>query len=238
MRPLISAAGRWEPAAGAPAGSAGPCKEGRRAVFWTAVLIALTLGMAAAERARAATAPTEIAGFRIGASIEDYRNRVDMDSAVPVRNMPYLREVILLDMPGYESGYLEYGLCEQPGAVLRIKLKYADDGKDFFNRLLDRFKQRFGEPSEYRGDPFHAYIAWKWSFQQENGDRISLVLQHYAGEDEEYTSGNSVKLTATSRIEREKACEDRKSPSKEKSGGTGDGKRGEKPVDFETFIPR
>ncbi|MDX1709477.1 MAG: hypothetical protein R3274_12810, partial [Desulfobacterales bacterium] len=69
--------------------------------------------------------------------------------------------------------------------------------------------QRFGEPDEYRGDPFHVVDAWKWSFINSDSHNISLILQHNIM-DEREKMGNAVKLTNTTLIENDHLCYKRK----------------------------
>ena len=89
---------------------------------------------------------------------------------------------------------IAYGTCSKPGHIVRIKLKYADASKKFYEDLLKQFKKSFGEPDEYRGDAFKIVIAWKWSFVDEENHKISLILQHNAM-DEDEKIGNAVKIT-------------------------------------------
>ena len=98
-----------------------------------------------------------------------------------------------------------YGTCARPGNIVRIKLKYEDSSKEFFNNLLAEFKKRFGEPDEYQGDPFKILISWKWSFVDKQNNRISLILQHNQL-DEDEKMGNAVKLTMTSLAEADMRC--------------------------------
>ena len=81
--------------------------------------------------------------------------------------------------------------------------------KKFYKNLLKQFKQRFGEPEEYRGDPFKIVDAWKWSFTNQQNQSISLILQHNT-KDEQEKMGNSVKLTNTTLIEQDLLCYKRK----------------------------
>ncbi len=186
----------------------------------------------------AAEAPQQIAGLRLGAGIEEYRGMVQMDTPLPVRHMEYLSEVELkLPFEGYRSGYLFFGNCDKPGRIAKIKLKYERDDKEFFEDLVQRFKRKFGEPDQYRGDAFRAFIAWKWSFKDNHNNKISLILQHNSADVEEYTQGNSVKLSATSFIEKEALCYEQKNlePKRNQTGKTA--KKAREPVDYQRLIP-
>jgi hypothetical protein len=74
---------------------------------------------------------------------------------------------------------------------------------------LDRYKKRFGKPDQWRGDPFHVLVAWKWSFKDREGNLISLILQHNI-EDTTKKIGNAVKLTMLNFEEEEIRCFEKK----------------------------
>ena len=185
-----------------------------------------------------AQVPQQIAGIRLGATLDQYKTILQMDTALPVRHMEYISEVELKpSFEGYRSGYVFYGNCDKPGRIVKIKLKYEHSDKDFFDDMVKRFKQKFGNPDQYRGDAFRAFIAWKWSFKDKDGNNISLILQHNSADVEEYTRGNSVKLSATSLIEKEARCEELKTPEpKQKQRGKGE-KGAKEQADFQRLIP-
>lgn len=185
-----------------------------------------------------AQAPQQIAGIRLGAAIDQYAPILQMDNALPVRHMEYILEVALKpSFEGYRSGYIFYGNCDKPGRIVKIKLKYERNDKEFFDELLQRFKQKFGEPDQYRGDAFRTFIAWKWSFSDKDGNHISLILQHNSADVEEYTRGNSVKLSATSLIEKETKCDELRNPEpRQTQPGKGE-KKALAPADYQRFIP-
>jgi hypothetical protein len=152
-----------------------------------------------------ADAPSQVGGFVLDQDIKKFEDRVIMDTALPVRYAENFEEVEIKFTRGFKSGLITYGTCDQPGHIVRIKLKYADSGKKFYKDLLKRFKKRFGEPAEYRGDPFKIVEAWKWSFINEQNQNISLILQHNT-KDEEEKMGNSVKLTNTTLMDKDLLC--------------------------------
>jgi len=156
-----------------------------------------------------AQAPHEIAGFVLGKNIADYQEMVRMETMLPIRYAEFLKEVEIRNLPGYKSGLITYGDCAVPGRILRIKLKYADSSREFYNNLLDRYKKRFGKPDRWRGDQFHVLVAWKWSFTDKEGNRISMVLQHNI-EDTTRKLGNVVKLTMLNFEEEEIQCFEKK----------------------------
>ena len=100
---------------------------------------------------------------------------------------------------------MTYGFCSPEGRLVRIKLKYADASRAFYDALVSRVERRFGKPTAYEGDPFHIVIEWKWSFIDADGQRITLHLSHN-NRDEEEKFGNAVKLTHVSALEEESRC--------------------------------
>jgi len=188
--------------------------------------------------ASADEAPRKIAGITLGEQIAMFVDLVQMETSIILRDRQYLREVNIREIDGYKSGTVDFGNCSKPGQIVRIKLKYEYEDKDFYDELLGKFKKKFGEPDEWRGDPFHVIIAWKWSFMDENGNSISLILQH--SRDEEYKWGNSIKLTNTTLMEQERLCYEKRNQgeggSKESKSASKRRKLSEK--DYQRFIPQ
>jgi len=172
-------------------------------VFGLALLLLFAPGIARAE------APHRVGGFALGQNIEEYKDQVIMDTALPVRYSENLEEVEIKFTQGFKSGLITYGTCAKPGQIVKIKLKYADSSKEFYQNLLKRYKKRFGDPDEYRGDSFGIVKAWKWSFVDKQNQRISLTLQHNSMDTEE-KKGNAVKITNTTLIEEDGLCYKRK----------------------------
>jgi hypothetical protein len=204
---------------------------GRWAVWVLFLVLALT-----ATATAAADAPRHLGGFVLGAPIEAFKDKVDMDTCLHVRYMEYVQEAEVRSLPGFKSGLVGFGTCADNGKILRIKLKYADGSKRFFNEIMKRLRQRFGEPDEYRGDPFHVLVAWKWSFKDKRGDRISLIMQHNT-KDEEQKMGNAIKLTLTNQMEKERNCYTAKQPARHKSGTGGQSGKGYGSDDWKRFVP-
>jgi hypothetical protein len=171
----------------------------KKVVVGMAVLLLFIPGMALAE------APHQVGGYVLNEDIKTYEDKVIMDTALPVRYAENIEEVEIKFTRGFKSGLIAYGTCARPGNIVRIKLKYGDSSKQFYKDLLKRFKKRFGEPDEYRGDPFHIVVAWKWSFVDQQNHRISLMLQHNSM-DEQEKKGNAVKITDTTLIEEDFLC--------------------------------
>jgi hypothetical protein len=153
----------------------------------------------------AGDAPHQVSVFVLNRDLADFKDFVIMETALPIRYMENIEEVEIKPIKGLKSGYIAYATCEAPGRIVRIKLKYQDSTKKFFENLLKQFKKKYGEPAEYRGDAFHIFIAWKWSFVDKDNNLISLTLQHNA-QDPEQKMGNAVKLTMTNLIEKDIQC--------------------------------
>ena len=162
-----------------------------------------------------AAAPHELAGFVLGGRMEDFKDQVEMDTVLPIRYLESLKEVEAKEIKGYKTGLLTYGTCIEPSRVVRLKFKYAENSKRFFDELLARFKANLGKPDEWRGDPFHIVIAWKWSFTDKDGNNISLILQHNT-RDEEEKQGTAVKMTMWNLMLEEDHCFQQKHPEKTK----------------------
>ncbi len=149
--------------------------------------------------------PVHLGGFILGDDITNYKELVNMETCRQVPFNRYLKEGEITPRPEFKSGIITYGLCDRPNKILKIKLKFADSSKKNYKKLLKRYKQQLGEPSEYKGDAFRTMIAWKWSFTNSNNEKISLILQYNEMNDDEKI-GVVVKLTLTSQIEKERAC--------------------------------
>jgi len=180
-----------------------------------------------------ADAPSQVAGFQLGADISVYKDRVNMASALPIRYAESISEVEIQKTDLLSSGLIAYGTCAAPGKVVRIKLKYADPGKAFYDKLLAQVEKKYGKPDEWRGDPFHIVIAWKWSFVDKSKNRISLILQHNK-QDTDEKIGNSIKLTFTDAVDRERLCFEKTHPEPpEPQSG-----KPALPVDWDLLVPR
>lgn len=195
---------------------------------FVSIVILLTLPVGAL-----AAPPRGIADFVLGETIDTCREELQMASVIPIRYKPYLEEVQVKPIPGFKTGLVIYENCHTPGRIVRIKMKYADSSKSFYETLLKRFKQRFGSSMEWRGDPFHIVLAWKWRFTDANGDQISLILQHNA-QDETEKMGNAIKLTLYNAMNEAEACYQKKHPQKDETES-----RIEKTnADWEILMPR
>jgi hypothetical protein len=196
-------------------------------LYLTVLIILFFSGVCFAE------APHEIAGFVLGKNIDGIKDRLDMSTDLPIRRRESLREVAIKKTEWFKSGLVTYGTCTDAGQIVRIKLKYAESSKKFYKTLLKRFEKRFGEPSEWRGDPFHIFLDWKWSFTDKDGNQISLHLQHNTRDAEEKI-GNAVKLTSRTALEAEWKCHEEKTASKSSRKI----EKPKSPIDWEFVLPR
>ena len=182
-----------------------------------------------------AAAPHELAGFVLGGRVDEFKDRVERDTVLSTRYLESLKEVEAKEIKGYKTGLVTYGTCIEPSRIVRLKFKYADNSKRFFDELLERYKVNLGKPDEWRGDPFHIVIAWKWSFTDNDGNNISLILQHNT-RDEEEKQGNAVKMTMWNLMLDESRCFEQKNPGDSPSPNF----KSEDPaiVDWKPLIPR
>ncbi len=184
-----------------------------------------------------AAAPREIGGLVLGANIEAFRDKLKMESDLPIRFREYLREVQLKDVPGFKSGVVWYTAFSEPHRIVRIKLKYAEAGRPFYDSLLKQFTKRFGKPNEWRGDCFDIFIAWKWSFPDSEQNRISMILQHNL-KDLDKKTGNNIKLTMWNLIEAERLLFEQKQPQMQPTKEKGDSRPEGGMIDWEQLMPR
>lgn len=164
--------------------------------------------------------PSTAGGFTLKSSIEDYR----LES---YEN--YLNEIIIKDLEGYHKAFITYGTCENPGKILRIKLKYENRSRDFFEQLIKRYKEAFGAKPKFAGDQFGNVKSWVWSFTNEEGQRVKLVLQHNLKDTDE-SIGNMVKLSLPDLMSDERQCFNKKYPPKDSQAKT--------EYDWDLFIPK
>jgi len=154
--------------------------------------------------------PTQIGSIKLGADIKQYEQNIRSQTRLPIRFREYLEEVEVHSLPGFKSGYIAYGTCAKPGRIVRIKLKYADSSKSYFERLFKEYKSQLGRPSEWLGDPFHVITEWKWTFSDEQ-NQVNLYLRHNSSDTTEKL-GTSMKITMNSLIHAEQQCFNAKFP--------------------------
>jgi len=168
-------------------------------------LVTIIVFLSSAGTCFAADAPHQVAVFKLDGNIADVKDYVIMETALPIRYLENIEEVEIKSIAGFKSGLIAYATCAAPGHIVRIKLKYEDSTQKFFEKLLKQIEQKYGKPDEYRGDPFHIFISWKWSFIDTDKNLISMTLQHNSMDTEE-KMGNAIKLTMTSLIDKDQDC--------------------------------
>jgi hypothetical protein len=168
------------------------------------IILFLFLALAASVQAR--DMPMSLAGITLGADITTVHHCCKLATDIPLVEERHLNELQLKPqfVPGIKSGSVAYANCEKKGQIVRIKLKLDNPSRAFFNDLLNRYQKNFGKPEEWRGDPFQTVISWKWSFKDNLGQRVGLELTH--SKDEDYKTGNFIKLTLRSLWDEEFAC--------------------------------
>ena len=117
----------------------------------------------------------------------------------------FLKEVVVTDWHGFRKGIISYGTCQHIDQILKMDMKYENNSKEFFQELLKKFRDDFGEPDEWNGDSFGVMHIWKWQFVDKEKNRISLALQ-YNGKNSNETLGNVVKLAYPDKMEEERIC--------------------------------
>jgi hypothetical protein len=150
----------------------------------------------AAFTAVAGNVPHEIAGIVLGTSIDDYPDIIRTN---------FLKEVVVTDWHGFRKGIISYGTCKYIDRILKMDMKYQDKSKEFYQKLLKEFREKFGEPDSWNGDSFGVLHIWKWHFVDEDQNQVSMALQ-YNGKNSDETIGNVVKLTYPQKIEEERLC--------------------------------
>ncbi len=184
---------------------------------------------------KAAEVPMSLAGIRLGDDISTAHHCCKLSTDIPLAEERHLNEIHLQSqfVAGIKAGVVAYANCGQKGRIVRIKLKFDDPSRTFFDDLLRRYEKEFGKPKEWRGDPFQSIISWKWSFKDDTGKQVNLELTH--SKDEDYKMGNFVKLSLRSLYEEEALCLKRS----QESSGTGDSSPTPRDMlDYRQLIPR
>ncbi len=179
-----------------------------------------------------AQTPTGVGGFVLNTDVKQYKSELKAKTTLPIRFMEGISEVEIQPRPGFKSGYIAYGNCAAPGKVVRIKLKYKDSSKSYYEELLEAYRDKFGKP-KWLGDPFHVVSTWKWSFKDGN-NQVEIFLQHNLS-DEDEKLGNSVKVTMLNMLIDELECFRGKNPDFRKSNPV---KGAADKVTLEDLIPK
>ena len=173
--------------------------------FCLALLLSLLASGPGAGAAELAKLPLDIAGVRLGAYIHHMEPQCSGDTAVPLRDAPFLTEVSLKPstLPGVRGASVAYGNCADPGRIVWVKIKFRDMRRELFDQLYDRYEDRFGKPSVWLGDAFHNVIAWAWDFT-DGAEQMRVVLMY--SKDRDMRPGVSIKATLRSAYDREYEC--------------------------------
>jgi hypothetical protein len=140
--------------------------------------------------------PHQVGGFSLGSDIKDYPEVVESN---------FLKETVVTDWYGFRKGIISTGVCKYPGKILKMRLKYDDSSKKFFQKLLKEYKKKYGAPHEWKGDSFGILHIWKWHFTDNENRKVSLSLQHNLKNTNE-NIGNLVKLSYPELADEERAC--------------------------------
>jgi hypothetical protein len=170
----------------------------RSAIQSTLILVfCFTLTLAQSSLLSAAqNVPHEVGGFTLGSDVNDYPNMMDTN---------FLKEMVVTDWRGFRKGVISYGICKYENKILRIRMKYEDSSKKYYQELLNEYKKVYGAPQEWKGDSFGILHIWKWYFTDSENRAVSLTLQHNLRNPNE-NIGNMVKLSFPDMIEDERLC--------------------------------
>jgi hypothetical protein len=170
-------------------------------------LACLVLILGWSTPARAVDAPRVLAGIRLGDTVEEAGAKLESGHSGREGSRSGLSMVPLAPVAGFRSGYVDVGECAKPGHIVRVKMHYADDSLEFFDKILAALTKRYGEPAQWRGNAFGTLRTWKWSLKAADGSPVSLILMHYAGDDGSFTQGNSIRIADPDRVRQEQQCQ-------------------------------
>ena len=142
----------------------------------------------------AQSAPVGVGGFSLGSQIDSYSCPMSPN---------YLKEKIVDMENGFRKGTLYYGTYKYPDQILKMKLKYMDKSRRFFNQLEQRLTKRYGKPDTWAGDAFQLQTIWKWHFTDSTGQAVSMTIE-YNSKDIELSIGTVIKLSYPMKIEEER----------------------------------
>lgn len=151
-------------------------------------------------------APDRLGGLTLGESAEKAGALLALKSAQAVEEAPWLTRIGVAPDDIFKSGYVMTGRCFAKGRILRIKLKYREDDLPFFRKLIGALLERYGNPSQYKGDLEGEVMGNKWSFTNANGESISLIVQRAQNGDPDVSQGVVIKLANQTLMEAERSC--------------------------------
>lgn len=171
--------------------------------------------------------PHEVGGFALGADVHEYPDAM---------NTNFVKEMVITDWHGFRKGVISYGICKYQNKILKIELKYEDQSRDYFKKLLEEYKKQFGPPQEWKGDSFGILHIWKWHLVDSEQRKVSLTLQHNLRNTSE-TIGNMVRLSYPDMLDEERKCFNQMCDAK-KSGTDKERLEELKKPDWQFLIPR
>ena len=169
--------------------------------------LALALVLAAAP-ARAADAPSQIAGIAIGANAEDLRDRLDLARVAPLWDKPWLVRANLKPTKGFAAGYVILGGCATQNRVERVRLQYKDGSKALFDKLVRQLSDRYGVPQPLPVPKGSKYKGYRWVFGANKNKGLDVLLEHFELTGDDSPSGNVIRVSDNNAMNREKACYD------------------------------
>jgi hypothetical protein len=165
-------------------------------IYRNILLVILSVFLYGAPLHAGNNVPHEVGGLALGADITDYPEVVGSN---------FLQETVVTDRYGFRKGIISTGVCKYPDKILKMRMKYDNSSKKFFQKLLKKYKKKYGAPHEWKGDSFGILHIWKWHFTDSENRKVSLSLQHNLKNTNE-SIGNLVKLSYPELVEEERSC--------------------------------
>lgn len=206
----------------------GPCASWLKAGLAAALVVLVAAGTALAAQAGA---PLEMAGLRLGSDLSAVADQLVMETRVTDDTYAGLASIQQKPRRGFRSVYASFGECSSKGRLLRIKCNYELDAKHWFEKILATLKSRYGNPTAWRGDPFGNLKVWKWSLKDPDLGNVSLILSYYPGDDDAFTKGISLRLSAQDLVDLEADCQRARLKAKMPPPEPAE-------ADFESLLPR
>ncbi|WP_045220971.1 hypothetical protein [Desulfonatronum thioautotrophicum] len=159
-----------------------------------------------------------LAGIELGSEMDHYWHLVYRDTATEHPDVLFMKEAKLKPwvIPGVRGGSLSYTACRDEELVSRVKIKFAERSESLFRDLfadpteklfrdLNRmYRERWGRPDQWLGNPFNTIQAWKWILGKDGPEQVEVVLMYSKVED--VRPGVSIKMTHTTLWDEERAC--------------------------------
>lgn len=165
-------------------------------------VIILTLLLSASSALADSQIPKSVAGITLGSPMAEYTSLCDEHRGGPLPDAAFLSEVHIKanGIPGIRGGSIAYANATPGKKVVRVKLKFHDRDQGLFKELHKKYSAKFGNPANYRGDPFRNVIAWQWDFAK-GEEKVSLLLMW--SRDRQMRPGVSIKMTYESLVDEE-----------------------------------